>query len=231
MYNARFNKKGNIKTGLIWTWSKLAGNREINGVKGSCGNYCGACQDGGCYVFKSYRYPSVINGHARNTTAFRNDINGSFEELCAQIDRAKNKPEIIRINQSGEIETPFELLKWCLMAKKYPDIRFYLYTKNFDALSMVINSFDNGATVPENITMLISVWHEYGLNEFNEFKKHSFIKAFAYDDGFNYAAAGLNIDAYCTAYDQNGKMNHAVTCEKCKKCFNRIHKVIGCYDH
>lgn len=229
MYNARFNKKGNIKIGSMWSWSKLAGNRNINGCIGSCGAYCESCQDGGCYVFKSYRYPSVIKGHSRNTTAFRNDLQGSFKELQQQIDRAKNKPDIIRINQAGEIETPLELLLWCKTAEKYSDIDFYMYTKNFDAVRMVINTYDNGETMPENITILVSIWHEYGMKEYQELKKYSFIKAFVYLDGFKYD--GLNIQTYCHAYDNHGKLNHAITCEKCKKCFNRIHKVIGCYDH
>ena len=231
MYNARFNKKGNIKIGAMWSWSKLAGNREINGVLGSCGAYCESCQDGGCYVFKSYRYPSVKKGHARNTKAFRDDLKGSFIELCRQIENAKNKPEIVRINQSGEIETPLELLLWCNTAKKYPEIKFYIYTKNFDALRMVINTFDNGKTMPENITVNISIWHEYGLKEYQELKGYSFIKAFIYDDGFNYAAHGLKIETYCMAYDNAGKLNHDITCNKCMKCIKSPFKTIGCYDH
>ena len=235
MYNARFNKKGNIKLGTkMWTWSKLKGadnfTTKYGEVVGSCGVYCEGCSKG-CYVNASYRYPSVKDGHARNTLAFRNDLNGSFEELKKQVENAKHKPDIIRINQSGEIETPFELVLWFNMAKKYPAIKFYIYTKNFDALRFTLSYFDNGETIPENITVLISVWHEYGIKEFEEFKHYDFIKAFVYDDGFNYADTGLTIDSYCMAYDRNGKMDHNVTCEKCQKCFNRFHKVIGCYDH
>jgi len=236
MYNARFNKKGNIKTGAsIWTWSKLKGNKPIETTKhgaiiGTCGKYCAGCESA-CYVNSSYRYPSVKNGHARNTIAFRTDLDGSFKELCAQIENAKNKPSIIRINQSGEIETPVELLNWVLTAKKYSSIKFYLYTKNLDAVRMVINTFENGATIPGNITILISVWHEYGVQDFQDLKQYDFIKAFVYDDGYNYTAAGLEIDSYCMAYDAAGHLDHNITCDKCKKCFNRIHKVIGCYDH
>lgn len=234
MYNARFNKKGNIKTGSMWTWSKLKGNQPIQSkygdVLGSCGVYCEGCS-GSCYVNASYRYPSVKDGHARNTIAFRNDITGSFNELRSQLKNAKNKPQIVRINQSGEIETALELALWVETASLYPAVKFYLYTKNFDAVRMVIKQHDDGETMPDNITVLISVWHEYGVDAYNEFKHHDFIKAFVYDDGFDYDAVGLDIGSYCMAYDRNGKMDHNITCNKCQKCFNRFHKVIGCYDH
>lgn len=235
---AKFNKNGNIKLGrAMWSFSKLYGNwahesRRYGAVMGTCGHYCNGCKNS-CYVKKSYRYPSVIDGHARNTLAMRNDINKAFDDLNGQIDRAKNKPAYIRIDQSGEIESPLELLNWVLSAKKHPNVKYYTYTKNYDAVRMVINTFDDGARIPSNITINISVWHEYGLNEYiNEFSKYPFIKAFVYDDKqFDYAAHGLTIDTYCYAYDENGKLNHAVTCEKCRKCIDRKCNVIGCFDH
>lgn len=96
---------------------------------------------------------------------------------------------------------------------------------------MVINTFDNGKTMPENITVNVSIWHEYGLKEYQELKGYSFIKAFIYDDGFNYAVHGLKIETYCTAYDNAGKLNHDITCNKCMKCIKSPFKTIGCYDH
>ena len=86
--------------------------------------------------------------------------------------------------------------------------------------------------MPSNISINISIWHEYGLEAFDEFKAYPFIKAFVYDDRtFDYAAHGLEIETYCMAYDESGKMDHNVTCQKCTKCFNRSAKVIGCYAH
>ena len=235
---AKFNKNGNIKLGKkMWSFSKLYGDMVHNSKKygaviGSCGGHCEGCK-GSCYVKKSYRYPSVVDGHARNTLAIRNNINKAFEDLNGQIDRAKNKPAYIRIDQSGEIESPLELLNWVLSAKKHPSVKYYTYTKNYDAVRMVINTFDDGARIPSNIVINISIWHEYGLNEYiNEFSKYPFIKAFVYDDKtFDYAAHGLKIETYCKAYDESGKMNHAVTCELCRKCIDRNVKVIGCFDH
>lgn len=241
---ARFTKNGNIKLGNMWVFSKLKGAKtyatKYGNVKGTCGGYCAYCETA-CYVEKSYvRWTDkngnnqVINSHARNTIAFRNDLEKAFTDLNNQIVRAKKKPQYIRIDQSGEIETPMELLLWIKTAEKNPDQLFYCYTKNVDAIRMVINTYKaDNKNIPSNITVLVSVWHDYLLAEYlNEFAQYDFIKAFVYDDGaFNYADNGLEIETYCMAYDQNGKMDHRITCDLCHKCINSPYKVIGCYDH
>ena len=227
---ARFKKNGNIKLGNMWTYSKLYHHKEFitkyGLIKGTCGIYCNGCCDS-CYVKKSYRYGSVINGHARNTLAFRMDLNKAFADLNSFIDRAKKKPDFIRINQSGEIESTTELKGWIYSAIMHKNIKYYLYTKNFDVLKDVLKT----DKLPENITILISVWHEYGIKEYNEFKHLKNIKAFVYDDGYDYSKHGLTIETYCHAYDKNGKLNHDVTCDVCRKCIDRTCKVIGCYEH
>lgn len=231
---ARIASGGNIKLGSqMGTFSKLAGRHEFDTkygpVLGSCGKYCESCEGRDkCYVFKSYRYGSVINGHARNTIAFRMDLEKAFEQIHGQLSRKRKPFKYIRVNQAGEIETVLELIYWVNLAIDFPDTYFYLYTKNFDALRAVINA---GILVPDNITVLVSIWHEYGIPEYNEFKSVPWIKAFVYDDGFDYSVYGLRIETYCHAYDKNGKLDHDITCDKCQKCLNSKFKVIGCYDH
>lgn len=238
----KFNK-GNIKLGKgIWNFSKLAGNTVMNtkegSIVGSCGHHCRGCWEDAikkgqrppCYVAKSYRYPSVVLSHARNTNAMRHDINKAFEMLSKQISRAKVKPVIIRINQSGEIETLKEFLHWCDLAREHPTIKFWLYTKAFE---IVENALDCNL-VPDNMTVLFSIWHEYGIKNYIKYADKDNVKAFVYDDRtFDYSAHSINITTYCHAYDEHGKMDHNITCEKCGKCFNRIAscKVIGCFDH
>ena len=240
---ARFKKDGNVKLGKMWTFSKLMSDEYFKTaygiVKGSCGDYCVGCKNS-CYVKKSYiRWTDengnnqVINCHARNTLAIRNDIAKAFNDLHMQLKRARNKAEIVRIHQSGEIETPFELFQWVQLAKKHPETVFYTYTKNIDALRVLKKSIENGYEMPTNFTLNMSIWHEYLLKEYlEEFARYDFIKAFVYDDrAYNYAENGLEIETYCMAYDQNGKMNHAITCDKCRKCIKSNYKVIGCFDH
>lgn len=227
---ARFSK-GNIKLGLMLTYSKLMGNDTFNTkygeVIGSCGKHCEGCKNA-CYVKKSYRYPSVIDSHARNTQAFRTDLEGSFKALREQLSRKRKHVDVVRINQSGEIESVLELAKWIELSRDFPTTEFYLYTKNFEALNNI--AFNPYIEIPSNFTVLISIWHEYGIEEYKALCEKPYIKAFAYMDGFDYESHGLKIETTCKAYE-NGKLNHEITCDKCKKCFSKSFKVIGCEDH
>ena len=228
--NNLIKSNGNIKLGhSMGTISKLMGNDiyEVNGIKvaGTCGKHCEVCKKE-CYVKKSYRYPSVVLGHARTTIAFREDLAKAFDSMDVQLSRKRKPFAQVRINQSGEIETTAELLGYVELATKHPETDFYLYTKNFEAVRETIAT----ATLPNNLTILISVWHEYGLAEFKEFEDLPNIKAFVYMDGFQY---DLEIGTTCKAYGKDGKLDHNITCDKCRKCFDRRnnHKVIGCNEH
>lgn len=227
---------GNIKLGdnpLFGSWSTMkGGDDEIRHVKkygGSCSGTCGNCAkhcSSSCYVNASYRYGSVIQRHAVNTVYIKENIKKTFEILHDQLTRKKKKFEIIRINQSGELTGYKELKYWIDLAVKHPETKFYVYTKNYNAVKKMV---DEGISVPETFTVLISIWHEQGLKEFNDLKHLSYIKAFVYDDGELY----IKPQTYCKAYDDNGKLDHNVSCEKCKKCFNRNknHQVIACKSH
>ncbi len=229
---AKWYKKGNIKVGAIWTFSLLMGDNVYHtvygDVTGTCGKHCSGCK-ARCYVKKSYRYLSVIKGHARNTVAMRLDPFAVADALSLQIQRARKRPVACRLHQSGEIENLAQFLAYCRIAKENPDMPLYIYTKNY---KVVVPALLAGF-VPGNLTVLISVWHENGIKEFNRVKHLDNVKAFVYIDGFNYTALGMNITTMCAAYDKDGKMNHSITCDVCQKCFNRAagSKCVGCYDH
>lgn len=246
--NAHFCKSGNIKLGAkVWTLSKLFGRffykvEDMHGnsieITGSCGDFCESCGNVGpngelppCYVAKSYRYTSVVKAHAENSQAFRDDLDAAFARLDKQIERAKEKPVQVRINQSGEIESKAEFDHWVELAKKYPNIEFWLYTKAFE----YINSSLDAADAAGNITVNISIWGPYGLDFFQAVKKHHCIAAFVYIDSTYtvnwYHDHGLIIKAWCRAYDKNGKLDHSITCDTCKLCTRGNGLVIGCYDH
>ena len=229
--------KGNIKTGYkVLTWSKLKGNKEyfIKDLKccvcGSCGKYCSGC-DKGCYVTKSYRYSSVIKSHAIRTIAIRYFLDDLKECLIKQLQRMRKKPDYVRIHQSGEFETLQEFLMHIDIARQFPDITFYAYTKAYDIIVPYI--LQHADTMPDNFIILISIWNECGIKEYNLLKHLPFIKAFVCLTGYDYAAAGIDITTVCNAYDSKGKLNHELTCDKCKKCMlcNDNNKCIGCVEH
>lgn len=248
--DARWNFKGNIKVGKIATWSVLPSDitfvsKKYGDVKGTCGHHCEHCGHSlngkrpPCYVFKSHRYPSVVDGQARNTLSIRNDPEKVREQLSSALSRKRNPIEAGRFDQSGELENETQLKVQCDIAKDHPTIPFYTYTKNYD---VVVPALLEGK-VPKNLTILISIWHEQGIAEYLKVAHLPNVKAFVYCDinsdpvnGWGveeYAKHGIVINTFCKAYGEDRKMNHSVTCDKCKKCFNRSAKakVVGCYDH
>lgn len=240
-YVARMTKNGNIKIGqTMWSWNKLAGNGTIAGCKGTCGKHCNGCYNAEnprkspCYVFKSYNiygwdHSSVVKGHIRNTNIMRNDINHAFNDIQLQLKRAKKKPSAVRIHASGELESAQELRKWIETATMFPNNPFYVYTKAYEILDKVLIDFNND-TMPKNFFINVSIWHENGIDTYNKWKHLDCVRAFVYDDGYDYGDK-LKINCYCPAYDKNGKLHHDLTCDKCKICFQSKTKVCGCYNH
>ena len=252
--------KDNIKLGNMGVWAMLFGNCEWYipeldvTIKGTCGEHCRGCFNpdnpkcSTCYVAKSYvKYTkrnadgttgnilinkcSVKLGHAYRTiamTMFRDDLLLSLDK---QLNKMRKKLDIIRINESGELTCYEDLNLWCELSRRHPETVFYLYTKNY---KVVRKALINGI-VPENLFINISIWHEFGIAEYLEMKDHPQIRAFCLIDKewtkADYYSKGIEITSICGAYNKEGKMNHEVTCDKCKKCFSRNHKCTGCYEH
>lgn len=240
---------GNIKLGeTIGTWSTLFGDKvydtPFGKVKGTCGEHCKYCgvsingKQPSCYVRKSYRYGSVIQRHAANTIAIRTDVKKCFEDLHGQLTRKRKKFVYVRIDQSGELETTEQFKGWEWLSDNHQETTFYIYTKAYE---IVVPELLAG-NVPDNLVVLISIWHEQGIEAYNKVKHLTNVKAFVYmdknknADGWwyeEYAAHGVEIQTICKAYDEKGKMNHNITCDKCKKCIacRKNTKIVGCFDH
>lgn len=227
-YKYHFNIGRNIKLGEnIASWSTLKGSdvlyipRLNKRVRGTCKD-CDYCTKE-CYVNKSYnRYPkTAMYGHAVNAIGLRTCPSKVFQDLHAQLSVTK-RFRIVRINQSGDIENLQELEMWFTLALLHPDFTFYLYTKQF---KMAVE-FIEGNTLPKNFHINFSIWHEHGVNEYFTVAHYPNVHAFVFDDGETYIPA----TDYCRAY-VNGKLNHKITCEKCKKCYRPGSKVIYCTSH
>ena len=250
---ARIIGGGNTKLGdTIGTFSKLMGDEEYYipelgmTVEGSCGKFCKGCSKD-CYVRKSYyRWTdretgecSVKLGHAKNTLALREDIETAFKQLDLQLSR-KRKPWLyVRWDQSGEYMSEQECRLHADLFDRHQESNTYVYTKAFEYVTPVLLE----GAVPDNMTTLFSIWHEYGIEEFKKVQHLPNVKAFVYCDknrdsenGWGpeeYAQHGIIIQTFCAAYDTKGKMNHDLTCDVCQKCMNRAAgcKIIGCWSH
>ena len=230
----RFSLVGNTKMGRIASWSTLLGdyrylglNGVLDGIKGSCKN-CGACKRS-CYVRTSYRYPVTVQSQAINTWGLRHELKKVEHDLIDQLQRSHITT--VRINQSGELENERQLAMWCRLAIRFPDTNFYVYTKMYD----IVGKFLDNGDVPPNFTILFSVWHEHGAEEYKKYSHLPNVKAFVYDDGDNMQ---LRTKCYCPAYrviGTNGKAklshdpNHH--CDHCRLCIDSKVKVIACHDH
>jgi hypothetical protein len=113
-------------------------------------------------------------------------------------------------DQSGDIENIQELEMWATLAMLHPNFTLYLYTKQFKLAVDFIKS----NPLPKNFHINFSIWHEHGVNEYFTVAHYPNVHAFVFDDGETYIPA----TDYCRAY-VNGKLNHNITCEKCKKCY------------
>lgn len=233
-HNYRFDTNfDNRKLGRIASWSTVYGTKPVyvkrlNGyVQGTCGKECGNKKDGceaHCYVDKSYWQPSVVYGHARNTIGLRVNPEKVFKDLDLQLSRSKVIDKV-RLNQSGEIENENEFLMWCKLAQKHPNVKFYIYTKQYKYVERALLA----GMAPMNFQVNYSIWHKKGLAEFEKVKHLKNVSAFVYDDGETYIDIPKN--NYCKAYDDNGKLDKTKSCAICGKCFNHLFKVIGCKDH
>lgn len=227
-YTYHFNIGNNVKLGDgVASWSTLKGDDLLlipklnRRVRGTCRN-CEYCTKD-CYVNKSYnRYPkSAMYGHAVNTIGLRTCPSKVFRDLDHQLSTT-NRFNVVRINQSGDIENMQELEMWLTLALLHPKFTFYLYTKQFK----LAVDFINGNTLPANFHINFSIWHEHGVNEYFQVETNPNVHAFVYDDGETY----IDSTDRCIAYI-NGKLNHSITCERCKKCYRSGVRVIYCTSH
>ena len=241
-YSAKVIKGGNTKLGTsMWSFNKLAGNGEIAGCKGTCGKYCAGCYNpdnpkkSPCYVFKEYArhgwdHATSVQSHVKNTRAMRKDLKQVFEDLNLQIKRARIKPTAIRIHASGEFQGVPEIEAWMDLARKWPEIPFYAYSKATDLLKIAYRIHKDD--IPDNFYMNVSIWklscyHDY----MDVLKDYKNVRAFVYmPKGYTYPKE-FKINAMCPAYNEKGKLDHRFTCDKCGICYSDKAKVCGCYDH
>lgn len=196
---------------------------------GTCGKVdCSGCAKRGvCYAIDSYcQYPAVTVNRVENTMQLRDDIDKHFDDIYETA--IAYGVDVIRYTESGEIETAKQFDKVIELSDKLPDVEIYLYTKNYD----VLYKFFENRELPKNVTVLISIWGNTGVDAWLTLKHHKGVKAFVVNND------EIKVDAMCPAYrkDENGKVKRvksdAVKCGNCKLCTRaRDVKIIGCLEH
>lgn len=220
--------RGNVKVGNIPQFNTLPGNdliemsngKILTNIVGTCGKCCDGCFRE-CYAVRSLKlhHNSTTVAWGTNTVILRNDPDKILNEITEYC--TKNIVKYFRFHTSGELESVGQLKLYCEICKRNPDVVFYTYTKNFDAL---VEYFTENP-VPENFVINLSEWHgniaEYmdGIadtrkGEIANILFNTKMNVFSYDDGESGCAKEM---VHCPAIDSKGHET-GVTCAMCRRC-------------
>ena len=222
LYEIKYDKsmkislsKGNSKLGKgVYSFNTLPGDKplstkdkgQLTNVYGTCGGCCDGCEKF-CYAVNDTRrfHNTCIPSLGKNTVIMRNDLDDGFKQLKQEI--VDKKVKVLRWHSSGEIMSYDYLLKMVDIARDFPDVKCYVYTKRFAWVEQYLK--ENG-NFPDNFICNISEWkgntQGYNLDGLNRF---------VYDDGTDESMKKM---VHCPAVKKDGTRTN-VTCDICGRCF------------
>ena len=242
--------KGNSKIGKgIYSFSTLPGNKDhllvlknsalLTTVHGTCSKFCDACFNGGCYAVNSAKLHNnvVIKAWGENTLLLRAGralkmVDEFITLKNARYAKTHNPDKAVvkmwRWNVSGEIENLSQLEEMNQIAINHPEVKFGIYTKNFDVLEEFMLKHED--TAP-NFCINVSQWH--GVADAFLAKHPNKFNIFEYDDSnlktctmSEKEKARLAKTPHCKAVTKEGK--HAkkpdgkpITCDGCTHCYTK----------
>ncbi len=223
---AHFSPK-NEKLGRILNYSTLPGagltflkdGRAICNVEGTCAGVCSGCEKV-CYARRTVlQYKEAAAAYAENTKLIREQPGEFFSQLASKLRRMRKQPAAVRFHVAGEFEAgeagQREYVHLCNIAREFPDIKFYGYTKRVELLKQFRD------ITPNNLVVNISVWHD-------EIERVQGFPVFAYDDGTQPELATV---AHCPAVRKDGTKT-GVTCDKCRRCIDaKPNTITAVYAH
>lgn len=252
---------GNSKLGKIVNFSTIPGNETrrpilkmrdknyketgeqklLTNVIGTCSKYCENCaKSGACYAWHSLCFHHNRNAKAwgDNTLLLRNGKVFDLIDEALKTDKRFIGTKLFRINNSGELENVDQLESWNNLAAKHPDIKFALYTKNYDVLEQFIQRHRD--TV-DNLIINVSQWSHVA-DDF--LSKHpGQFNVFEYDGTNRKKETHLEEDIkrlfntkHCPAVLKNGthaktKDGKNVTCLMCGRCYRKTKETTAVYAH
>ena len=148
-------KLGNLKLYKIFVFDLPAGKN------GSCRQTCPQC-----YALKAERL-------YKNTAIWRRQnfiLSQKYPEILSKLIETQLElfPEIktIRIHSSGDFYSQEYLSMWYNIIEKFPDRRFYAYTKNYDYLDFNTNKPDNFNIIDSYIKIGDKKYINYGTPDY-----------------------------------------------------------------
>lgn len=140
-----------------------SGNRKIGRVMNvslppimTCHN-CHECKYY-CYDIKAcIQYPNtVINARMRNLVILEKDAAAYFNRIREKI-RRRRKNLYFRWHVSGDIPNMAYFLEMVSIAREFPKMTFWTYTKYYDLVNEYCRNYGKDS-IPENFTIMFSEW-------------------------------------------------------------------------
>lgn len=256
--------QGNNKVGKkIHTFSTLPGNADhmlvlkakddkpeqlLTDIPGTCSKYCEYCaKDGACYAWRDAKlhHNAVIKSWGENTLLLRAGLVWKMiDDYITKKNAKKTQVEIWRVNVSGELESASDIRNWDKLAEKHPEVRFAVYTKNYEAVEAYLEELKAAGrtgTQP-NFIVNISQWHHCADEFLAKYPAGTF-NVFTYDDSMTKHCELSDADKamlaklpHCPAVTSAG--HHAkkpdgtdITCSDCQRCYRKTGKETAVYAH
>lgn len=104
----------------------------------------------GCYAMKgNYLFPVVIAAHVTRHEAIASDLGQWTEDMVRKI-RKEEHSGYFRWHDSGDVQSPEHLAAIAEIARRLPDILFWLPSKEYDWMQSL------GFDIPENLVIRMS---------------------------------------------------------------------------
>ena len=153
--NSKIKKSGGEKYN-VFNFGIPAYKTERSGKTFKTCPMAGKCAIG-CYAQSgAYNFPNVVNAYqerleATLTAKFGDLISAEIEVKLKTAQRTK-KQLVIRIHDSGDFYNKTYYMKWYKLMLKYPNIKFYAYTKMVPMFKLL----KKAKLIPNNFTIIFS---------------------------------------------------------------------------
>lgn len=135
--------KGNWKLPRRWATFNLPSGKTCPHATPECKRTC--------YARKAeVRYSNVVP-FARTTNMITAKHGRFIEQVCGILDKRRRLPPVFRIHESGDFFSKAYFRQWIVIARRYPNIQFYAFTKRFDLFRF---------KRPDNFRLIASLYYD-----------------------------------------------------------------------
>ena len=192
---------------------------KSNGKTGSCCNDLAfptvTCREdapcklnGQCYCMHGMQTTSnVQQAYLRNLRLYNTDI----EDFWQQIEfKVRHCPmPLFRFFDCGDFPNQEFVKGSCLLAKKFPEIKFLAYTKHYEWVNEYL---DQGGEIPDNYVIRFSMWH----NQWKVPNPHNLPVAWV-----DFKDKTLNPDFPKNCVSCANQLDKTITCSTCRICWKK----------